>query len=1053
MDSPAPPAPRVTLGIATYDRDTYLAEAIASGLGQAYDDFELLVVCDGSRNPAIDAVLDGFAGDPRLRVVRHTENRGIAAAYDTIWREGRGELIAMLGDDDVCLPDRLARQAAIFDRHPDTGVVHGDALVIDGAGAVTGRWDSRDFTPAELVHAFFRSHNHLVDPTRMVHRRVYEAVGGYDGSYPIAQDLHFWLRAARDFRFRHVPGGPLTGFRRHGANTSDESARAQEIADVERALEMALDLYPLRELVPELDWDVLDARDAECQAWLRLADALQRRRLPLPALAARVRERAAALPAPAPRRLRGAGARRLLMTAFGWNDAGGGTLVPRLAAKELARRGWDVTVFHAAVTQLPDAGPYHVAEWEEDGVRLLGVHNRRHGLWDRLDPLRELDDPPITAAYAAALDRLRPDVVHFHNLHNLGAALIDATAARGIPSYFTTHNYWLVCPRAYLQTGEAAICAGPGDGARCATCVGGRDPDGHRRRFEQIRARVARGVTAVLAVSDAVRETLAACGYPPEMLDVVRQGMPHDGTIWEQLGRDRVPGRAGGPGAPLTVAFVGSAYPHKGPQLLVEAAQLVAAPLRVQVHGELPDAFRDELLARDARGVVELCGAFRPSEMARVLAGVDVAALPSVWWDCAPLVAAECRAGRVPLLVPRLGGLAEAVRDGVDGLAFDALSVDGLAAALSRVATEPGLLERLQAGIAPPRAFAAYVDELEAHYAGERPGHERAVAQPSRADGGVTASEPQEPHAADGGAASIERLAVLWRGDVPPPPLPCRVQHLAPPHAADPPLPHVAHVEVRTSWPPDQRPAAAGRLVLAQPAGAAPPDGPLADGVQPALGVAPGPLADCVDELWVPGEPAREAALAAGCDAARVRVLDLADGDGVAARLAALAARPPRAADPAFAPPRELEEDAELRVLATPAWRAVPGTGDPDPLAELLAQWCAATTPASSTCLYLLADPAADGTAQELEARVLAAAAAAGVDLEACADINLMVEPLTAERDARLHAAIPLYVPLHPACAGHERLARATGGEIVPLAGDGLARRLRTAIRTVPAPA
>ena len=154
-------------------------------------------------------------------------------------------------------------------------------------------------------------------------------------------------------------------------------------------------------------------------------------------------------------------ARRLLMTAFGWNDPGGGTTVPRLAAKELARRGWEVTVFYAAVEPAPGEPAYHVREWEQDGVQLLGVHNRAHGLWDRERPLRELDDPPITAAFAQALDRFVPDVVHFHNLHNLGAALIDQTAARGIPSWFTTHNYWLICPRAYLMTGEGTICAGP----------------------------------------------------------------------------------------------------------------------------------------------------------------------------------------------------------------------------------------------------------------------------------------------------------------------------------------------------------------------------------------------------------------------------------------------------------------------------------------------------------------------------------------------------------------------------------------------------------------
>ena len=75
--------PRVTLGVATYERDTYLAEAVASCLRQTYDDLEVLVVFDGGRNPNIEQVLAGF-DDPRLRIVRHEHNRGIAEALSLI---------------------------------------------------------------------------------------------------------------------------------------------------------------------------------------------------------------------------------------------------------------------------------------------------------------------------------------------------------------------------------------------------------------------------------------------------------------------------------------------------------------------------------------------------------------------------------------------------------------------------------------------------------------------------------------------------------------------------------------------------------------------------------------------------------------------------------------------------------------------------------------------------------------------------------------------------------------------------------------------------------
>jgi glycosyltransferase involved in cell wall biosynthesis len=1227
-------SPRVTLGIATYNRHDYLAEAIRSALEQDFSDLEVLVVLDGSTNPQTDEVLRSFAEEPRLRVVRHETNRGIAAAYNTFVSEGRGELIAMIGDDDLCLPGRIRRQVEIFDRHPETGVVHGDAIVIDAAGRQTGVWPSREFTPSALVQSFFRSHNHLVDPSRMVHRRVHEAVGGYDDRYPLANDFDFFLRAGRAFRFRHAAGGPLVAIRRHGANTSDESARARELADVEGALAAAVDLYPLRELVPELDWAVLDAADAERQALLRLADALEGRLLPLPGLAATLRERAAAISAPArPRPVAGSAAdgggrpRRLLMTAFGFNDSGGGTTVPRLAAKELVRRGWEVTVFHAAVKPTASGQPYEVVESEQDGVRLIGVHNRPHGLFDLGHPDREIDDPAISAAFQRVLAQVRPDVVHFHNLHNLGASLIDHVAARGVPAYFTTHNYWLVCPRAYLLTGEGAICAGPGDGARCAACVGSPDVAGHQRRLAEIRSRAERGLTTILSVSDAVRRTLVNAGYPGDLINTVRQAMPHDAEIWEQVGRDRRPGRVA---TDLTVAFLGSAYPHKGPQLLIEAAQRTQARLNIKILGEVPDRFAEQLKALDRRGNVELCGSFSPSEIGGLLREVDAVALPSMWWDCAPLAAAECLAARTPVLVPRLGGLPEAIRHGVDGLTFDGLDVDDLARTLDRLALEPGLLEQLQAGISAPRSFAAYVDELEAYYGGARPS--RVEADPVAED---VAVRWQGDHGLPTSLSIInDRVSERLAGSVQ------RVGRDGSAEVPGPPLVHTADVEVRHQWPPDFSPARAGRLAIIQP---------WEFGAIPEAWLEP--LRANVDELWVPSEYVRAMYVEAGVDADRVVTipngvdLDLFRPDGaerelpqagegtrflfvggliarkgadvlfdawreafagrddvtlvlkdfgandiyrdagrgpildhiasgalprivlveddlstdevaalyracdvlvhpyrgegfampvleamacglpvivtaggptdefvpddagwrisadrawfpehridtlatrgrpwllepdrtalvallrradeagddeldargragraaaqylswdiVAARyqerITGLAARRPRAASAAVHEPFPLEEEVAVRVLATPAWRGS------DRLGELLAQWVSATTRETSACLYLLADPGVDGEPEDLETHILSAAAAAGVDIEGGADINVLMEPAVAERDVRLHGAVDAYVPLHDACSGHERLAREAGNAVLRLGSGELTARL-----------
>ena len=535
---------------------------------------------------------------------------------------------------------------------------------------------------------------------------------------------------------------------------------------------------------------------------------------------------------------------RLMMTSFGFNDAGGGTTVPRLTAKELAARGWEVTVFHAAAKAIAGGRPYEVSEWTEDGVSLIGVHNRSHGLFDLGHPHREIDDPPISAAFAAALDRVGPDVVHFHNLHNLGASLLDHAGARGLPAYFSTHNYWLICPRAYLLDGQGAICPGPGEGSRCASCTGSRDVAGHQRRLAEIRDRAQHNLTAILTVSEAVRHALLGAGYPAGMLDLVRQAMPHEASIWSSVGAARRPGRAGDA---LTVAFLGSAYPHKGPQLLVAAAQQTQADVRVRILGEVQERFAARLGALDGRGVVDVSGAFAPEQIGELLRGVDAVVLPSLWWDCAPLAAAECLAARTPLLVPRLGGLPESIREGVDGLTFEALDAGDLARQLDRLACEPGLLERLQAGIQAPRAFSAYIDELEAYYAGERPGARREPAS-------APAVRWQGEHGAPNSLSIInDRVTERLPGPVQ------RVRRDG--SALDGPLLHPADIEVRHQWPPDLSAPPSGRLVILQP---------WEFGAIPRSWI--GPLAG-VDELWVPSEYVRVMYVAAGVDPERVVVI------------------------------------------------------------------------------------------------------------------------------------------------------------------------------------
>ena len=313
------------------------------------------------------------------------------------------------------------------------------------------------------------------------------------------------------------PARPLIGFRRHGENFSDESARDLEVQEVERALR------------------TLDRRRAAARAGAR---ARLGRHAPAGGRAPRARGpgrrlrpprrcrcpgwRASCAPAPPAcprRRARPPNGRKIVLTSFGCNDSGGGTTVPRVAAKELARRGWDVTVFHAAVQPDPSEPALRRARME-GGRRPAGRRPqppaRAAGTW--ATRCASSTTRRSRAAFAALLDRVRARrrALPQPPQPRRGADR-RGRRPRACRRYFSTHNYWLVCPRAYLLTGEGSICAGPGDARRELRDVRrlAARPPGPPGAPGRASASASRAASSVcLAVSDAMRAHARRAGLP-----------------------------------------------------------------------------------------------------------------------------------------------------------------------------------------------------------------------------------------------------------------------------------------------------------------------------------------------------------------------------------------------------------------------------------------------------------------------------------------------------------------------------------------------------------
>jgi glycosyltransferase involved in cell wall biosynthesis len=243
----------------------------------------------------------------------------------------------------------------------------------------------------------------------------------------------------------------------------------------------------------------------------------------------------------------------------------------------------------------------------------------------------------------------------------------------------------------------------------------------------QMRDLVALQHAATRALFDEVDRIVVLCEWTRAVLVRNRVAptkivhVPHGFSLTDQEPVQNVPSSPF-PGARRLVTL-GRLEPVKGVDLLVHAlAELPELPLTLDIYGieqsEGASAFAAGLraaIARDSR--IRLLPPVPHSQVVSLLRQYDALLVPSLWLETGPLVVLEAFAAGVPVIGSNLGGIAEKVKDGVDGLLVTPTSQKAWRQALARLATEGGLLERLRARVAPPRSMEQVAEEMRGVYA------------------------------------------------------------------------------------------------------------------------------------------------------------------------------------------------------------------------------------------------------------------------------------------------------------------------------------------------
>lgn len=127
--------PKVSVIIPTYNAEKYVADTVSSVLAQTYQDFEILIIDDGSPDKSVE-VCQQFA-DSRIQIIRQP-NRGLPGARNTGIRHAKGDFISFLDADDLWHPQKLEKQLQHFEHSPEVGISFSYSAFIDEAGDLTG---------------------------------------------------------------------------------------------------------------------------------------------------------------------------------------------------------------------------------------------------------------------------------------------------------------------------------------------------------------------------------------------------------------------------------------------------------------------------------------------------------------------------------------------------------------------------------------------------------------------------------------------------------------------------------------------------------------------------------------------------------------------------------------------------------------------------------------------------------------------------------------------------------------------------------------------------
>ncbi|MDX9856137.1 MAG: glycosyltransferase, partial [Candidatus Moranbacteria bacterium] len=391
-------------------------------------------------------------------------------------------------------------------------------------------------------------------------------------------------------------------------------------------------------------------------------------------------------------------------------------------AEAMADLGHEVFI---VATEPESDNNYHIEKYEEGRVKVFKIHkNIAVGRGINSDHT----DEKYLEAFVGIIDEINPDIAHIQHLLYSSHRILDVMKERKIPIIYTLHDSWLECPKITKLMPDNSMCSGWSE-EKCRDCISSSKiyisndkmasllskiygkfsmhrifvnmvsiikkiltwfGTGKKSAESDIKARyenmkkIIDSVNLFISPSQYLRSAFASWGIPEDKIIYSRNGM----NVFEE--DDIKESEEKSDGGELVFAFTSFIREAKGVHILLDAFEILekgrikGGKLLVYGRYEKNSKYAIDFLRKIRKlKTAQYMGEFNNKEINSILKKVDYLVLPSIWSENAPLVIEEAYLNKVPCIVSDIGGMAERVEDGKNGLHFKAGNAKDLAEKIS----------------------------------------------------------------------------------------------------------------------------------------------------------------------------------------------------------------------------------------------------------------------------------------------------------------------------------------------------------------------------------